>query len=297
MWATRRVRETALIAALLVVPLLFLRANVALPGDLNAVDKALLRLSAPVQAAATGVARKVHDIWRGYLYLVDLRRDNERLRHDNARLRAEVVQSRYLMERTARFERLLELRTELPSETLAARVIARETSPFFRVVRIRLDRGSEPLRIGMPVIAPEGIVGRVERTYGTYSDVLLAIDPKSAIDVRVEPSGARGIAKGLGSGDSYGCTLQYLLRGEPVRPGDRVVTSGQGGTFPRNLEVGRVRRVLREGYGMYQQVEVTPAVDFARLDEVLVVLAAPPTPDPEAMRHPREPARGLWPGR
>jgi rod shape-determining protein MreC len=297
MWATRRVREAALIAALLVLPLLFLRANVGSPSELNPLDKVVLRLSAPIQATATAVARKVDDVWRGYLYLVDMRRDNERLHRENAKLRAEVLQSRYLTERTARFERLLDLRTELPSETLAARVIARETSPYFRVVRIRLDRGSEQLRPGMPVIAPEGVVGRVERFYGSYSDVLLAVDPKSSIDVRVEPSGARGIAKGLGAGDSYGCTLQYLSRNEPVRPGDRVVTSGQGGMFPRNLEVGRVSRVTGEGFGLFQRAEVTPSVDFARLDEVLVVLAPPPTPDPEGARRPHEPARGLLPGR
>jgi len=297
MWATRRVREAALIAALLALPLLFLRANVTSPTDLNPLDKTVLRLSAPVQAGATAVARKVHDVWRGYLYLVDLRRDNERLRHDNARLRAEVLQSRHLVERAARFERLLDLRTELPSETLAARVIARETSPYFRVVRIRLDRGSEQIRTGMPVIAPEGVVGRIERAYGAYSDVLLAVDPKSAIDIRVEPSGARGVAKGLGSGDSYGCTLQYLLRTDPVRPGDRVVTSGQGGMFPRNLDVGRVKSVSREAFGLYQQAEISPSVDFTRLDEVLVVLAPPPTPDPEAPHRPREAARGLVPGR
>jgi rod shape-determining protein MreC len=91
--------------------------------------------------------------------------------------------------------------------------------------------------------------------------------------------------------------LRYLLRGEPVRAGDRVVTSGQGGAFPRNLEVGRIREVSSEGFGLYQQAEVMPAVDFTRLDEVLVVLAPPPTPDREASRRPRAPARGLQPAR
>lgn len=297
MWASRRVRDAALIAALLILPLLFLHANLQSGSDLNPFDRALLRLSAPIQSAATTVARKVHDFWRSHVYVKELRTENERLRRENARLRAEVVQSRDLVGQTARFERLLDLRTQLPSETTAARVIARETSPYFRVVRIKLDRGANQLEKGMPVIAPEGVVGRIERVYDDFSDVLLAIDPKSAIDVRVEPSGARGVAKGLGMSQKYGCALQYLLRGEPVRTGDRVVTSGQGGAFPRGLDIGHIRHVATDGFGLYQHAEVTPAVDFARLDEVLVVLAPPPTPDREASKRQRIPARGLQPAR
>jgi rod shape-determining protein MreC len=287
-----RIRDIVTCAVLLAMPLLFLRANVREPSRAGPFDRAILLLSAPIQRVATQFAEGARSIWTDYVFLIHLRGENERLRRENVVLRAEAQQARRAAERGARYEKLLGLRAETPSETLAARVIARETSPFFRVVRVRLDRGGKDVQPGMVVIAAEGVVGRIERVYGEYSDVLLAVDPKSAIDVRVIPAGARGIARGLGS-DGFGCKLEEVLLEETVKPGDRVVTSGEAGAFPRDLDVGRVTRVTRPPVGMYQQVEIRPAVDFARLDEVLVVLAPPPAPDLDADSRRREPARGL----
>ena len=72
------------------------------------------------------------------------------------------------------------------------------------------------------------------------------------------------------------------------------MTSGLGGSFPRDLAVGKVTRVAPNPSGLYQEVEVTPDVDFSRLSEVLVVVAAPPVPDPEAgTRRTPTPGRGL----
>lgn len=291
-----RIRDVVICAVLLAMPLLFLRANLREPENVGPLDRAILLLSSPVQKVATRAAEGVRSFWTDYVFLVHLRGENERLRRENARLRAEAERAKTTAERAARYERLLGLRGETPSETLAARIIARETSPYFRVVRAALDRGGKDVLAGMPVIAPEGVVGRVERVYGGYSDVLLAVDSKSAIDVKVLPSGARGIARGLGT-DGYGCRLEYVLREDSVRPGDRVVTSGEAGSFPRDLDVGKITRVSRPAVGLYQEVEIRPSVDFARLDEVLVVLAPPPTPDLEADSRRREPARGVSPHR
>jgi rod shape-determining protein MreC len=148
----------------------------------------------------------------------------------------------------------------------------------------------------MPVIAPAGVIGRVQRVYGKYADVVLAVDPQSSIDVIVPRTGSRGVLKGLGGDNVYSCKIEYLLKNEEVREGDVIVTSGLGGVFPRDLPVGTIRKIEKKEYGMYQDVEVAPAVDFSHIGAVLVILAPPPPPDPTAAAKKKpEPAFGVVP--
>ena len=89
-------------------------------------------------------------------------------------------------------------------------------------------------------------------------------------------TGGRGVLRGKAGENGYHSTIEYLVRGEQAREGDLVVTSGLGGTFPRDLAVGKISHVVPNPSGLYQEVEVAPDVDFARLSEVLVVVAPPP---------------------
>ena len=87
--------------------------------------------------------------------------------------------------------------------------------------------------------------------------------------------------------------FHYLLRQDEVKVGDQVVTSGLLSIFPADIPVGKVVAIRKQAFGLYQEVEVEPAVDFNKLREVLVVLAPPPPPDPDAGKRPPESARGL----
>jgi rod shape-determining protein MreC len=133
----------------------------------------------------------------------------------------------------------------------------------------------------MPVLTPDGVVGRINRVSGHTSDIMLLVDPRSAIDVFIPRTGGRGILRGKPGENGYRCSIEYLVRGEQAREGDKVVTSGLGGAFPRDLAVGRISKVIPGTVGLYQEVEVTPDVDFARLSEMLVVVAPPPAADQE----------------
>ena len=146
----------------------------------------------------------------------------------------------------------------------------------------------------MPVLTPEGVVGRIGHVSGKTSDIMLLVDSRSAIDVVVPRTGGRGILRGKAADNGYRCSIEYLTRGDPAQVGDKVVTSGLGGAFPRDLPVGHVTAVLPGAVGLFQEVEVTPDVDFARLSEVLVVAAPPPAADPDAGNHraAATPARG-----
>jgi rod shape-determining protein MreC len=293
----KRLREGAVVAVMLILALVALRISARNPGELSTLDRGILGVVAPAQAALSTVARAIAGVAGRYAELTHVRSQNERLRSENVRLRAELMETKRVAAESGRYQRLLGLKDTTPAETLAARVISIDASPYFRVARVEIDRGENLVRRGMPVLTPEGVVGRINRVAGQTSDILLAVDSRSSIDVSIPRTGGRGVLRGKAGENGYRCAIEYLMRGEQAREGDLVVTSGLGGSFPRDLAVGKVTRVVPNPSGLYQEVEVTPDVDFARLSEVLVVVAPPPTPDPDASTPPSRrglplPARG-----
>ena len=268
----RRLRDAVLAIALLVIPFFVLSANLRDPSEATGFDQPILQLSAPIQGAATATARWVEGLLADYVYLVEVEEENEalrarvaRLERDRRRLEAEGLENR-------RLRSLLGLRERLGAEVVTAEVIARDTSPFFRVTRIEIDRGSrDRVRAGMPVVSSAGLVGEVRRTFGHYADVQLIVDRASAVDVVIQRTGAFGMLRGTGESDRYMARIENLAREDEVRVGDLVHTSGFGQRFPASILVGRVTRIVRQESGLWQELEVTPAVDFSELDTVLVL--------------------------
>jgi rod shape-determining protein MreC len=298
MTTARKVREAALCALMLAVSVVVLRASARHPSDLNLVDRVVLRVSAPLQGLVAGAARAARRAAQRYVFVVSAAHENQRLREDNARLRAELLAVQREKHHQGDLERLLGLQSRTAAESLAARVVGADTNAFFRVARIRLDRGGD-VQPGMAVLAPEGVVGRIQRTYGPWSDVLLAVDAKSSIDVIVPRTGARGILRGAGARDRYRATVELEASADAIAVGDAIVTSGLGGAFPRDAPVGRVVQVGRRDVGLFQLAEVEPSVDFAKLEDVLVLVTPPPPEEPPLPAKERrvEPSRGVQPYR
>jgi rod shape-determining protein MreC len=289
----QKVREVVIITTAFVLALFLLRSSARSPEYLSPLDRGILTLVSPVQSAFATLARSIGHAAGRYVDLVHVRAQNESLRNENNRLRAELLEAKRGAAESVRYQRLLGLRNAVTAETLVARVIAIDVSPYFRVARVQLDRGESLVQRGMPVITPEGVVGRINRTSGETSDIMLSVDPRSAIDVVLPRTGGRGILKGKPGENGYRCSIEYLMQGEQAKEGDLVVTSGLGG-FPRDLPVGKVSKLVKNAAGLTQDLEITPDVDFARLSEVLVVVAPAPPADPEAgTKKPLAPAHGL----
>ncbi len=298
----RRLVDWSLTAALIVLPALVLRASLA-RGTPSALDQALLRLTAPLETGISWVVEGIAGTWSRYVALVDVEAENRELREDNERLRKQLAAMARRAYDAAALEDLAAVKKRTPADTLGARVIGAPLSPQFRVVRLSIDRGGREVATDMPVITSEGPVGRIDKVYGDYADVVLISDPASHVDVVIrdpaqpqgQASGARGILKGLGRPDSYACTIEWLERqGGPatqsrVKVGDEVVTSGLGASFPAGLVVGKVTKVGGDD-GMFQSVEVKPTVDVSRVRAVMVLLAPPPPPDPDAKNRRRSEA-------
>jgi rod shape-determining protein MreC len=130
--------------------------------------------------------------------------------------------------------------------------------------------------VGLGVISPSGVVGRVHRVTKRYADVLTLIDPTSNIDAIIQRSRARGIISGQSK--QMTCRMKYVDRLEDVAINDAVLSSDFGNIFPKGLLIGYVSAVVPSQNGILQTVTVKSAVDIYRLEEVFVVF---PPDEPE----------------
>lgn len=283
MSAFKRYRDVGVVIVLLAVPFFFLRANMKRPENLNALDRVILRLSAPIEFTASSLARGLSNVWESYVYLVDVKADNERLAYDNARLREQVRRLEQKEVENRELRRLLQLRESIPGDLVSAQVVGKDFTEFFRVTRVVLDRGSRNIRPYMPVLAPDGIVGTTLRVVGDQVDVQLAVDAQFGVDVEDQRTHARGYVRGTGDPTRYACRVEDVDSRDEVEVGDLLVTSGKGKRFPKGLPVAKVTKVIKREPGRAQEIEAEPTVNFSRLDAVLV-LVTPPSEDDESAK-------------
>ncbi len=291
----RRLVDWSLAGLLVLLPALVLKASLA-RGTQSGMDTALLRITAPLEAGVAWVVEGIGGLWNHYVALVGVESENRELRDENEKLRKQLAATTRKAFDVEALEDLAVVKRRTPADTMGARVIGAPLSPQFRVIRIRLDRGEGDVAPGMPVITGTGPVGRIDKVYGGYADVTLMSDSSSSIEVLIPRTGGRGMLTGLGKPDSYACTIGWLEKQNnptsKVEVGDEIVTSGLGASFPPGLVVGKVSKIARDD-GMFQRVEVEPAVDVSRVRAVEVLLAPAPPPDPDAKTKKRsEPAFG-----
>ena len=273
--ALKRYRDAAIVVLLLAVPFFVLKANMKAPENQSPMDRAILRVSAPVEVAAATVARGIGGVWDDYVYLVDVKEDSARLAYDNARLREQVRSLQQAQVENRQLRRLLQLKDAMPGESVSAQVVGKDFTPYFRVTRIVIDKGARDVRPHMPVVSPDGVVGAVLHVTGDTVDVQLAVDAAFGVDVEDERTQARGFVRGTGDPARYGCKVEMVDSRDDVEIGDQLVTSGKGKWFPKGIPVARVTRVLKRELGRDQDVEAVPTVDFSRLDTVLVLVTSP----------------------
>ncbi len=234
----------------------------------NSFERAVLYLYSPVAGAVCRIDNFFSSIWNDYLYLVNVQKENKQLRETIKLQNKRLVENMEGLSAHDRLKKLMEMKELLPLSLRAASVVGEDASPWFRTVTI--DRGdADGIREGMPVVASEGVVGRIVKVARNSSRVLLLTDHAGGIAAVVQRSRARGVVTGKG-GDS--CSLEFSQRGEDVKIGDIVLTSGIGGVFPKGLPIGEITMVKKGEYGIFQTVKIRPFVNISRLEEVLVVL-------------------------
>jgi len=190
-----------------------------------------------------------------------LREENARLREENTRLLAWQTAARRLENENTRMRELANFREGPEASFITARIVGDSVSAYVRGALLNVGRkaGVTP---GQAVVTGEGLAGRVAEVGDNSARVLFVTDVNSRLPVQVERTRERAILAGDNSA-LMRLTLAQTLQG--VQRGDRIVTSGHGGSFPVGIPVGEV--VQTES----GSVKVRPFADFSRLEFVRVV--------------------------
>lgn len=265
----RSIRDIAIIIVLIGGSLLLLFSSSKRP-DLGLVSGFLYSVLRPLEQGVFGLHKGISDTWSTYISLIDVKKENQELKEENRKLRRDKATLSAKESENIRLKRLLNIKTIHEFPSLVAQVIGEDASGWYRTFFI--NRGWEDgVLSGMPITAPEGVVGRVVRTSANMSQVLLVIDPNLSLDCRVARTRDRGILKGSLDGGSI---LRHISLKSQVEPGDEVVTSGLDGVFPAGLPVGKIKSVRTGEQGLFLEANVTPSADLSAVEEVLVILGS-----------------------
>lgn len=265
-------RTLVLFLVLSFAHLLLLSVQVQARSGLPLIQEAAFSVFAGVQHATSAVADAGYSFWASYVALRGVAAENDALRKRVLELEGHVQGQAALLSQTHELERLLKLQESLVAPTVAARVIAGDPAPG--ALTITIDRGSaDGVEPNMAVIGHAGVIGRViNRPTPHAAQVQLLVGHNAGAGAFTEQSGAVGPVRG-GAGNPP-LEMDYVDLLKDVKVGERVLTSGLDGIFPRGFLIGTVERAVK-GSGVYSEIAVRPAANFSDISVVLVILARP----------------------
>ena len=241
------------------------------PNKGDPVTKLLTQSVRPLQMSLHALGAAMRSLQLNYVAFKDVWNQNQALKEQIAALEAE--RNRLFEAKLAndRLTELLEIRTRILRESVAATVISNSPSTWFRTITV--DKGTRAgIHQGMAVITTKGVVGKVVSVEEDTAKVMLLTDHKSGLDIITQRTRVRGIVSGSVDGEPI---VKYMGRNEDVRPGDRLITSGLDGTFPKGLLVGTIIDIADDGPGLFRRVRVALAVDPLVMEEVLFISDKP----------------------
>jgi len=203
-----------------------------------------------------------------YIPIIKSRRDldnqNRELRAANDLLRQQLRAFDATVAENLRLNKTFAFKERLPYRTLGARVIGRDASNWYKSLQI--DRGAaDGLHPDLAVLNADGLIGKITAVTRAEARVLLLTDPSCKASALVQNSREPGVVAGM--------EMTYVDRRAKINPGEAVITSGFGGVFPKGIFIGTIiKGRLDQQTGLYQTLELKPAVDYRRLEEVVVIL-------------------------
>ncbi len=195
----------------------------------------------------------------------------EGLRRENQELRLQALQAQETASENARLRQLVGWQRQTTWKLKLAKVVLREPANWWRTVQI--DLGSrDGLRVNLPVLTIDGLVGRISSVSLTRSQVVLVGDPNCKVSARVEnETRDLGVIGASGPLDTEFVVLGYLSRNANLKPAQNVVTSGDGGIFPKGIPIGKIVDVQTVDYGLRIEARVRLAANLNALEEVWVM--------------------------
>lgn len=223
---------------------------------------------APIEQVYHESLESVRFTWNRYLWLMDVEKERNEFQSRVKELEKSNSAFIEVAKENERLRELLGFKDDTGLKGTVAQVIGRSTSNWIHTITI--DRGADDgIASGMAVVDGHGLVGQTTAVSSNSAQILIVTDSNSAVDTVIQRTRATGIVEGqLGKR----LRLRYALRQDDIQVGDRIVSSGLDGVFPKGLVLGTVISLQKEAQGLFQTAKVKPAVDFNRLETVMVLM-------------------------
>ena len=261
----------------LILALLFLGFAMDRLGYMSAVRTFVQTALVPLQEAITQGAQNVSGRLEQNASVQAIQAKNAELEALNNKLMVDNVRLREFERENEILRQLLNYSRSNPqfnyqTTTVIGRSIGADPTNllYFSYVDVGTRVG---IAENMPVITDRGLVGRVTAVGPNLAQVLMLIDPASAVNAIVQNSRVTGLVRGNIDGT---LTLERIPQDEKINPGDIVLTSGLGGNFPDKLVIGQVTEVLKRDQDMFQTARIRPTVDFGKLETMLIITSFKP---------------------
>ncbi|MGH2955915.1 MAG: rod shape-determining protein MreC [Solirubrobacterales bacterium] len=275
----RRRRAVLLLLVVASLTLLSLYFREGSGGPLHGFERVVSTILSPIQEVTDRALKPARDLVNWFDETFEARGENDELQEEVTSLRdqlAELESSARQREELAKLGRLTGGGLVPPGqETVTARVIGRSPTVWYSTVTI--DKGSSAgIRVDDPVIAADGLAGKVTQTTSGTARVTLITDADSSVTARVQPAGATGVVE-PNVGDPNDLTLNFLEEGEEINDGDMVVTAGfsagdLSSIFPPGIPIGEVTESTLEEQQAYQRVHLEAFADLRDMDFVRVLV-------------------------
>ncbi|MBQ7515114.1 MAG: rod shape-determining protein MreC [Schwartzia sp.] len=248
------------------------------------VSQTVMTALAPFQRAASWAGDQVNGVMANVWDIMTVHQQNKQLRNEVEQLRVQNVKAAEYAAENIRLRELLGYKDQATwFDLVIARVIGREPATWTRMIVI--DRGTQHgVQKNMAVVTSRGLVGVVHEAGPVSSKVRMILDPRASVGALVQRSRVTGIVEGSPE-NSNQPRLCNIPRNEDIAAGDILVTSGLGGIYPKGIMIGRVEKLRHDSTGLLHLADVETAVDFQRLEDVAVIVAAREAP-PEPIKPP-----------
>ncbi len=260
-------KSLLLLGGVLALCLILLASSIG--GNFGPFHQLTLEILGPFQKVFSRIAVSARDIKSDYVELWAIRDENKRLRLMLNNYQEQLDEYREAYATYLHLQKQLDFKKKEQFPSIAARVVGKDPAFWFKTIIVDVG-GSDGVIAGMVARTNKGVVGQVISVSGNYSKILLANAPSSAIDAIIQKNRVRGILKGA---SERGYVLQYVLKNSDVAIGDHIVTTGIGGVFSSGIPLGIVSEVRKKRRGMFLEIEVTPAVDFQKLETLFINLS------------------------